>query len=242
MSPSLQALAHPPSLSLGPAAGWGWGGPSRGAGGHFLRRPGGRGWFCDGRFSLPPPRARRRGVLGRPLPPGESQPVPVADAPVAGPVPVGDASALSPQILPDSEAFQDVQGRRHRGKHKFKVKEMYLTKLLSTKVRGQSGSIFTATLGLQGVSDLISCEAATNPPPGSEAKGKPELCPLLPQACPRAAGTGTGPASASRLRQGRSAFPVPSPTVPTVPQVDSVITPFCLLLQMSNKTPSLNCK
>ncbi|XP_045147328.1 plexin-C1 [Echinops telfairi] len=37
-------------------------------------------------------------------------------------------------ILPDSEAFQDVQGKRHRGKHKFKVKEMYLTKLLSTKV------------------------------------------------------------------------------------------------------------
>uniref|UniRef100_A0A452T850 Plexin C1 n=1 Tax=Ursus maritimus TaxID=29073 RepID=A0A452T850_URSMA len=35
---------------------------------------------------------------------------------------------------PDSEAFQDVQGKRHRGKHKFKVKEMYLTKLLSTKV------------------------------------------------------------------------------------------------------------
>ncbi|KAF3814571.1 hypothetical protein GH733_017729 [Mirounga leonina] len=38
------------------------------------------------------------------------------------------------KILPDSEAFQDVQGKRHRGKHKFKVKEMYLTKLLSTKV------------------------------------------------------------------------------------------------------------
>uniref|UniRef100_F6Q464 Plexin C1 n=2 Tax=Ornithorhynchus anatinus TaxID=9258 RepID=F6Q464_ORNAN len=37
-------------------------------------------------------------------------------------------------ILPDSEAFQDVQGKRHKGKHKFKVKEMYLTKLLSTKV------------------------------------------------------------------------------------------------------------
>ncbi|EGW12190.1 Plexin-C1 [Cricetulus griseus] len=37
-------------------------------------------------------------------------------------------------ILPDSEAFQVVQGKRHRGKHKFKVKEMYLTKLLSTKV------------------------------------------------------------------------------------------------------------
>ncbi|XP_037701978.1 plexin-C1 isoform X1 [Choloepus didactylus] len=37
-------------------------------------------------------------------------------------------------ILPDSEAFQDVQGKRHQGKHKFKVKEMYLTKLLSTKV------------------------------------------------------------------------------------------------------------
>ncbi|MEJ1277088.1 plexin C1 [Cricetulus griseus] len=40
------------------------------------------------------------------------------------------------EILPDSEAFQVVQGKRHRGKHKFKVKEMYLTKLLSTKVQG----------------------------------------------------------------------------------------------------------
>lgn len=50
------------------------------------------------------------------------------------PVSLGNASLCLPQILPDSEAFQDVQGKRHRGKHKFKVKEMYLTKLLSTKV------------------------------------------------------------------------------------------------------------
>uniref|UniRef100_A0A803TD08 Plexin C1 n=1 Tax=Anolis carolinensis TaxID=28377 RepID=A0A803TD08_ANOCA len=37
-------------------------------------------------------------------------------------------------ILPDSEAVKDVQGTKHKGKQKFKVKEMYLTKLLSTKV------------------------------------------------------------------------------------------------------------
>ncbi|XP_062989852.1 plexin-C1 [Elgaria multicarinata webbii] len=37
-------------------------------------------------------------------------------------------------ILPDSEAAKDTQGAKHKGKQKFKVKEMYLTKLLSTKV------------------------------------------------------------------------------------------------------------
>ncbi|XP_061495551.1 plexin-C1 [Rhineura floridana] len=37
-------------------------------------------------------------------------------------------------ILPDSEAAKDTQGSKHKGKQKFKVKEMYLTKLLSTKV------------------------------------------------------------------------------------------------------------
>uniref|UniRef100_A0A8C0USQ9 Plexin C1 n=1 Tax=Cyanistes caeruleus TaxID=156563 RepID=A0A8C0USQ9_CYACU len=37
-------------------------------------------------------------------------------------------------ILPDSEANKDVKGGGHKGKQKFKVKEMYLTKLLSTKV------------------------------------------------------------------------------------------------------------
>ncbi|XP_009865537.1 PREDICTED: plexin-C1 [Apaloderma vittatum] len=37
-------------------------------------------------------------------------------------------------ILPDSEANKDVKGTGHKGKQKFKVKEMYLTKLLSTKV------------------------------------------------------------------------------------------------------------
>ncbi|KAJ7329914.1 hypothetical protein JRQ81_016088 [Phrynocephalus forsythii] len=37
-------------------------------------------------------------------------------------------------ILPDSETAKDVQGAKHQGKQKFKVKEMYLTKLLSTKV------------------------------------------------------------------------------------------------------------
>ncbi|XP_053111763.1 plexin-C1 isoform X2 [Hemicordylus capensis] len=36
-------------------------------------------------------------------------------------------------ILPDSEAAKDIQGVKHKGKQKFKVKEMYLTKLLSTK-------------------------------------------------------------------------------------------------------------
>ncbi|KAJ7414094.1 hypothetical protein WISP_86355 [Willisornis vidua] len=36
-------------------------------------------------------------------------------------------------ILPDSEANKDVKGAGHKGKQKFKVKEMYLTKLLSTK-------------------------------------------------------------------------------------------------------------
>ncbi|NWX88534.1 PLXC1 protein, partial [Nothoprocta pentlandii] len=37
-------------------------------------------------------------------------------------------------ILPDSEANKDVKGAGQKGKQKFKVKEMYLTKLLSTKV------------------------------------------------------------------------------------------------------------
>ncbi|NXL46788.1 PLXC1 protein, partial [Podilymbus podiceps] len=37
-------------------------------------------------------------------------------------------------ILPDSEGNKDVKGTGHKGKQKFKVKEMYLTKLLSTKV------------------------------------------------------------------------------------------------------------
>ncbi|XP_009953466.1 PREDICTED: plexin-C1, partial [Leptosomus discolor] len=37
-------------------------------------------------------------------------------------------------ILPDSEANKDLKGAGHKGKQKFKVKEMYLTKLLSTKV------------------------------------------------------------------------------------------------------------
>ncbi|XP_044310866.1 plexin-C1 isoform X1 [Varanus komodoensis] len=37
-------------------------------------------------------------------------------------------------ILPDSEAAKETQGAKHTGKQKFKVKEMYLTKLLSTKV------------------------------------------------------------------------------------------------------------
>ncbi|XP_053263389.1 plexin-C1 [Podarcis raffonei] len=37
-------------------------------------------------------------------------------------------------IIPDSEAAKDTQGAKHKGKQKFKVKEMYLTKLLSTKV------------------------------------------------------------------------------------------------------------
>ncbi|XP_061871553.1 plexin-C1 isoform X2 [Colius striatus] len=37
-------------------------------------------------------------------------------------------------ILPDCEANKDVKGGGHKGKQKFKVKEMYLTKLLSTKV------------------------------------------------------------------------------------------------------------
>ncbi|XP_042325689.1 plexin-C1 isoform X2 [Sceloporus undulatus] len=37
-------------------------------------------------------------------------------------------------ILPDSEAAKDTQSAKHKGKQKFKVKEMYLTKLLSTKV------------------------------------------------------------------------------------------------------------
>ncbi|KAH0616748.1 hypothetical protein JD844_028118 [Phrynosoma platyrhinos] len=37
-------------------------------------------------------------------------------------------------ILPDSEAAKDTQSANHKGKQKFKVKEMYLTKLLSTKV------------------------------------------------------------------------------------------------------------
>ncbi|NWU98739.1 PLXC1 protein, partial [Upupa epops] len=37
-------------------------------------------------------------------------------------------------ILPDCEANKEVKGAAHKGKQKFKVKEMYLTKLLSTKV------------------------------------------------------------------------------------------------------------
>ncbi|XP_009696434.1 PREDICTED: plexin-C1 [Cariama cristata] len=37
-------------------------------------------------------------------------------------------------ILPDFETNKDVKGAGHKGKQKFKVKEMYLTKLLSTKV------------------------------------------------------------------------------------------------------------
>lgn len=51
------------------------------------------------------------------------------------------------QILPDSEAVQVVQGKRHRGKHKFKVKEMYLTKLLSTKVHFLFPARFHGYLG-----------------------------------------------------------------------------------------------
>ncbi|XP_048357360.1 plexin-C1 isoform X2 [Sphaerodactylus townsendi] len=37
-------------------------------------------------------------------------------------------------ILPNSEAAKDAHGAKHKGKQKFKVKEMYLTKLLSTKI------------------------------------------------------------------------------------------------------------
>ncbi|XP_019371340.1 PREDICTED: plexin-C1, partial [Gavialis gangeticus] len=37
-------------------------------------------------------------------------------------------------ILPNSETVKDIQGAKTKGKQKFKVKEMYLTKLLSTKV------------------------------------------------------------------------------------------------------------
>ncbi|KAJ6656323.1 hypothetical protein lerEdw1_003826 [Lerista edwardsae] len=37
-------------------------------------------------------------------------------------------------ILPDSKAAKDIQGTKHKRKQKFKVKEMYLTKLLSTKI------------------------------------------------------------------------------------------------------------
>lgn len=37
-------------------------------------------------------------------------------------------------ILPDTEETEDLQGAHHKGKQKFKVKEMYLTKLISTKV------------------------------------------------------------------------------------------------------------
>ncbi|XP_063165401.1 plexin-C1 [Candoia aspera] len=37
-------------------------------------------------------------------------------------------------ILPDAEAAKETQNAKHKGKRKFKVKEMYLTKLLSTKV------------------------------------------------------------------------------------------------------------
>ncbi|XP_026548461.1 plexin-C1 [Notechis scutatus] len=37
-------------------------------------------------------------------------------------------------ILPDAEAAKESQSAKHKGKQKFKVKEMYLTKLLSTKV------------------------------------------------------------------------------------------------------------
>ncbi|XP_070802766.1 plexin-C1 [Pituophis catenifer annectens] len=37
-------------------------------------------------------------------------------------------------ILPDAEAAKETQNAKHKGKQKFKVKEMYLTKLLSTKV------------------------------------------------------------------------------------------------------------
>ncbi|KAL7982540.1 hypothetical protein Chor_010138 [Crotalus horridus] len=37
-------------------------------------------------------------------------------------------------ILPDAEAAKETQSAKHKGKQKFKVKEMYLTKLLSTKV------------------------------------------------------------------------------------------------------------
>ncbi|XP_054843729.1 plexin-C1 [Eublepharis macularius] len=37
-------------------------------------------------------------------------------------------------ILPNSEAAKDIHSAKHKGKQKFKVKEMYLTKLLSTKV------------------------------------------------------------------------------------------------------------
>ncbi|XP_015270124.1 PREDICTED: plexin-C1 [Gekko japonicus] len=37
-------------------------------------------------------------------------------------------------ILPNSEAAKDAHSAKHKGKQKFKVKEMYLTKLLSTKV------------------------------------------------------------------------------------------------------------
>ncbi|XP_066490402.1 plexin-C1 [Tiliqua scincoides] len=37
-------------------------------------------------------------------------------------------------ILPDSEAANVTQGTKHKRKQKFKVKEMYLTKLLSTKI------------------------------------------------------------------------------------------------------------
>uniref|UniRef100_A0A8C6VIK9 Plexin C1 n=1 Tax=Naja naja TaxID=35670 RepID=A0A8C6VIK9_NAJNA len=37
-------------------------------------------------------------------------------------------------ILPDAEAAKESQSAKNKGKQKFKVKEMYLTKLLSTKV------------------------------------------------------------------------------------------------------------
>ncbi|OCT88849.1 plexin-C1 [Xenopus laevis] len=37
-------------------------------------------------------------------------------------------------VLPSSQGMEEVEGEESKGKHKFKVKELYLTKLLSTKV------------------------------------------------------------------------------------------------------------
>ncbi|XP_069485901.1 plexin-C1 isoform X2 [Ambystoma mexicanum] len=54
-------------------------------------------------------------------------------------------------ILPDTEDVEDLQGAHRKGKQKFKVKEMYLTKLLATKVAIDSAvetlfkSIWTVT-------------------------------------------------------------------------------------------------
>ncbi|XP_069085219.1 plexin-C1 [Pleurodeles waltl] len=55
-------------------------------------------------------------------------------------------------ILPDIEETEDIQGAPHKGKQKFKVKEMYLTKLISTKVAVDSAveALFRSIWGVSG--------------------------------------------------------------------------------------------